>query len=219
LAPSLAAAPAHVGEMKQVSILFCDIVGSTALSERLGVEAMRDLVNRFLEVSIAEVQRYDGTVPQFAGDGFMAVFGAPLTHEDHVRRALLAALGIQRALSGAGAAADRQRLDLPVRIGIHTGAVVFGPISDNFGLDTAIGDTANLAARLQQAAEPGTILVSETTWLSAQQYARVDPVGPLTLKGKSRADPGLRSARGFALARRSRRGDARANNKLCQPDL
>jgi class 3 adenylate cyclase len=187
-APSQAAAPAHSGEMKQVSVLFCDIVGSTALAERLGAEAMRDLVNRFLEVSIAEVRRYDGTVPQFAGDGFMAVFGAPLTHEDHVRRALLAALGIRRALGDEGGAGDRG-LDLPARIGIHTGPVVFGPIGGNFGLDTAIGDTANLAARLQQAAEPGTILVSETTWLSAQQYARVDPVGPLTLKGKAEPIP------------------------------
>jgi class 3 adenylate cyclase len=182
--PGLAAAPAHVGEMKQVTILFCDIVGSTALTERLGAEAMRDLVNRFLEVSSAEVKRYEGTMPQFAGDGFMAVFGAPLTHEDHVRRALLAALGIRRALGDEGDAAD-QGLDLPVRIGIHTGPVVFGPIGGNFGMDTAIGDTANLAARLQQAAEPGAILVSETTWLSARSYARVDPVGPLALKGKA----------------------------------
>ncbi len=190
-APSLAAAPAHSGEMKQVSVLFCDIVGSTALAERLGAEAMRDLVNRFLEISIAEVRRYDGTVPQFAGDGFMAVFGAPRTYEDHVRRALLAALGIRRALGDEGGAADRG-LDLPVRIGIHSGPVVFGPIGGNFGMDTAIGDTANLAARLQQAAEPGKILVSETTWLSAQRYARVDPVGPLTLKGKTEPIPAYR---------------------------
>ncbi len=188
LTPDLATAPAHVGEMKQVSVLFCDIVGSTALAERLGAEAMRDLVTRFLEVSIAEVRRYDGTVPQFAGDGFMAVFGAPLTHEDHVRRALLAALGIRRALGDESGAADRG-LNLPVRIGIHTGPVVFGSVGGNLGLDTAIGDTANLAARLQQAAEPSTILVSETTWLSAQQYARVDPVGPLTLKGKAEPIP------------------------------
>jgi class 3 adenylate cyclase/tetratricopeptide (TPR) repeat protein len=185
LAPGLAAAPAHVGEMKQVSVLFCDIVGSTALTERLGAEAMRDLVNRFLEVSITEVRRYDGTVPQFAGDGFMAIFGAPLTHEDHVRRALLAALGIQRALGGGGEAADRLRLDLPVRIGIHTGAVVFGPISDRLPMDpTVIGDAANVASRLQTAAEPGTVLISEATRLLAQGYARVDPVGPLSLKGK-----------------------------------
>jgi class 3 adenylate cyclase/tetratricopeptide (TPR) repeat protein len=173
------------GELKQVSVLFCDIVGSTALTERLGAEAMHDLVNRFLEVSIAEIRRYGGTVPQFAGDGFMAVFGAPRTYEDHVRRALLAALGIRRALSGDGEATDRQRLDLPVRIGIHTGAVVFGPISDRLPMDpTVIGDTANVAARLQAAAEPGTIMLSETTRQLAQGYARVELVGPLSLKGK-----------------------------------
>jgi class 3 adenylate cyclase/tetratricopeptide (TPR) repeat protein len=187
VAPSLAAVPAHIGEMKQVTVLFCDIVGSTALAERLGAEAMHDLVNRFLEVSIAEVRRYDGAVPQFAGDGFMAVFGAPRTYEDHVRRALLAALGIQRALSGEVSAADRGGFDLPVRIGIHTGPVVFGPIGGNFGLDTAIGDTANVASRLQAAAEPGTIVLSETTRLSAQSYARLEQVGPLALKGKAEA--------------------------------
>jgi class 3 adenylate cyclase/tetratricopeptide (TPR) repeat protein len=186
------AAPTFSGEMKQVSVLFCDIVGSTALTERLGAEAMRDLVNRFLEVSIAEVQRYEGTVPQFAGDGFMAIFGAPLTHEDHVRRALLAALGIRRALGGEGEAAESGLLDLPVRIGIHTGPVVFGPISGGFGMETAIGDTANVAARLQQAAEPGAILLSEATRLSAHSYARVDPVGPLTLKGKAEPIPAYR---------------------------
>ena len=85
---------ALAGEMKQVTVLFCDIVNSTPLTERLGPEAMRDLVSAFLEASLAEVRRYGGTAPQFRGDGFMALFGAPLTHEDHVRRALLAALGI-----------------------------------------------------------------------------------------------------------------------------
>ena len=88
------------GEMKQVTVLFCDIVGSTPMTERLGAEAMRDLVSSFLEESLAEVHRYGGTAPQFTGDGFMALFGAPITQEDHVRRALLAAVAIQRALSG-----------------------------------------------------------------------------------------------------------------------
>ena len=78
-------------------VLFCDIVGSTPLTERLGPEAMRDLVSSFLETSLAEVHRYGGMAPQFTGDGFMALFGAPLTQEDHVRRALLAAVAIQRA--------------------------------------------------------------------------------------------------------------------------
>jgi class 3 adenylate cyclase/tetratricopeptide (TPR) repeat protein len=173
------------GEMKQVTVLFCDIVNSTALTERLGPEAMRDLVSSFLATSLAEVHRYGGTAPQFTGDGFMAVFGAPLTQEDHVRRALLAALAIQRALSGHAEAADVPPMDLPVRMGVHTGPVVFGPVSGNLRMDsTAIGDTANVAARLQQSADPGTILLSAATRLLAQGYAQVDPVEPITLKGK-----------------------------------
>jgi class 3 adenylate cyclase/tetratricopeptide (TPR) repeat protein len=174
--------------MKQVTVLFCDIVGSTPLTERLGPEAMRDLVSSFLETSLDEVRRYGGTAPQFTGDGFMALFGAPVTQEDHVRRALLAAIAIQRALSGQRDTADIPTRDLPVRMGIHTGPVVFGPVSGSLRMDaTAIGDTANVAARLEEAAEPGTILLSETTRRLAQGFARVESVGPLTLKGKDKA--------------------------------
>jgi tetratricopeptide (TPR) repeat protein len=114
----------------------------------------------------------------------MAVFGAPVSEEDHVRRALLAALAIRRAVSSGDS--DREGLDLLVRIGIHTGPVVFGPVADRLRMDyTVIGDTANVAARLQGAAEPGAILISEATRLLAQGYVRVEPVGPLTLKGKT----------------------------------
>ena len=181
------------GEMKQVTVLFCDIVNSTPLTERLGAEGMRDLVHGFLESSLAEVRRYGGTAPQFTGDGFMALFGAPLTHEDHVRRALLAALAIQRALHEGGATTDPERSELTVRIGIHTGPAVFGPVSDNLAMDyTVIGDTANVAARLQQAAEPGTILVSQAIYHLVQGYARVEPVGPLILKGKAEPIPAYR---------------------------
>src|SRR6516225_4408557 len=181
------------GEMRQVTVLFCDIVNSTPLTERLGAEGMRDLVSGFLEASLAEVRRYGGTAPQFTGDGFMALFGAPLTHEDHVRRALLAALAIQRALREGVESADPDRSELAVRIGIHTGPVVFGPIADKLSMDyTVIGDTANVAARLQQVAEPGTILISEATRSSAEGYARVEPVGPLILKGKTEPIPAYR---------------------------
>ncbi|HYZ40456.1 MAG TPA: adenylate/guanylate cyclase domain-containing protein, partial [Stellaceae bacterium] len=172
--------------MKQVTVLFCDIVGSTPLTERLGAEAMRDLVSSFLAASLAEVDRYGGTAPQFTGDGFMALFGAPVTQEDHVQRALLAGLAIQRALGGTEDTNGADNLELPVRIGIHTGPVVFGPITDRFRMDyTAIGDTANVAARIQQAADPATILLSEATYELAKSYARVEPVGPLVLKGKT----------------------------------
>jgi class 3 adenylate cyclase len=188
--PVPASAPRDIrpGEMKQVTVLCCDIVNSTPLTERIGPEAMRDLIAAFLETSLAEVHRYGGTAPQFTGDGFLALFGAPLTYEDHVRRALLAAAAVRRALGNDGEGADTGRLNLPVRIGIHTGPVVFGSIGERLPMDrTVIGDTANVAAGLQQIAEPGTILLSEATRVSAQGYVRVDPVGPLALEG--RAEP------------------------------
>src|SRR5580693_6848504 len=119
--PAAGLGTALPGEMKQVTVLFCDIVGSTPLTERLGAEAMRDLVSSFLATSLAEVHRYGGAAPQFTGDGFMALFGAPVTQEDHVQRALLAALAIQRVLGGTEDARDADKLDLPVRIGIHSG--------------------------------------------------------------------------------------------------
>ena len=186
--PIVAAANMLPGEMKQVSVLFCDIVNSTPLTERLGPEAMRDLVSAFLETSLAEVHRYGGTAPQFTGDGFLALFGAPLTHEDHVRRALLAAVAIRQALGDDDQTGSPERVNLRVRIGIHSGPVIFGSIGDRLPMDhTVIGATANIAARLQQAADPGTILLSEATRVLAQGFARVEPVGPLVLKG--RAEP------------------------------
>jgi class 3 adenylate cyclase len=86
------------GERKLVTVLFCDLANSTALAERVGPEAMHSLLNEFFELALAEIHRYEGTINQFLGDGFMALFGAPLAHEDHARRAVLAALGIQRTL-------------------------------------------------------------------------------------------------------------------------
>ncbi len=175
------------GELKRVTMLFCDIVGSTGLAETLGAETMHELVRWFIDTALAEVQRYEGTTPQFSGDGFLALFGAPITHEDHVRRALLAALAIRESVTGSGAQPpDRRWPKLEMRIGIHTGLVVFGSVGGNLRMDpTAIGDAANVAARLQTAAEPGTILISEETRRLAQGYAQVEPVGLLTLKGKA----------------------------------
>src|SRR4029079_6366660 len=138
-------------EFRQVTVLFCDLVNSTGLAERLGDEALHDLLRRFLDAGIAAVRRFDGSVPQFTGDGFMALFGAPVTHEHHVRRALLAATAILRMVEGRDAApAGRQSPDLAIRIGVNTGMVVFGAVAGDLRMDaTAIGDTANVAARLQ----------------------------------------------------------------------
>jgi class 3 adenylate cyclase/tetratricopeptide (TPR) repeat protein len=174
------------GERKQVTVLFCDLVGSTFLAERLGPETMHLLLNRFFELSLSEVHRYGGTINQFLGDGFMALFGAPIAHEDHSRRAGLAALGLQKLLHEHRAELGEQDgMELQVRMGINTGWVVVGGIGDQLRRDyTAVGDTTNLAARLQQLAEPGTILVSEDAGRLLQGSARLEPVGPLQVKGK-----------------------------------
>lgn len=183
-----------VGELKHVTVLFCDIVESTPLAERLGAEQMHELIRWFLDAGLAQVHRYGGSTPQFTGDGFLSLFGAPITHEDHVRRALLAALAIRDAVStNKSEIATRHRLDLKIRIGIHTGLVVFGAVARNLRMDpTAVGDATNVAARLQAAAEAGTILISEDTLRLAQGYARVESVGLLTLKGKNEPMPAYR---------------------------
>ena len=175
------------GERKPVTVLFCDLVGSTALAERLGPEGMHVLVNQFFETALAEVHRYEGTVNQFLGDGFMALFGAPLAHEDHARRAALAALGVARALRERPVpVAPGQDVPLAVRMGLHTGFVVVGAIGDNLRMDyTAVGDTTHLAARLQQTAEPGAILASEATWRLVEGYVRGERVGPVAVRGRS----------------------------------
>jgi len=174
------------GERKQVTVLFCDLVGSTSLAERLGPETMHLLLNRFFELALSEVHRYEGTINQFLGDGFMALFGAPIAHEDHARRAALAAIGLQKLLAEHHAElGGRNGVELRVRMGINTGWVVVGGIGDQLRRDyTAIGDTTNLAARLQQLAEPGSILVSEDTSRFLQGSARLEALPAVHVKGK-----------------------------------
>jgi len=161
------------GERKQVSVLFCDLANSTALAERLGPEAMHGLLNRFFALALDAVHRYEGTINQCLGDGFMALFGAPLTHEDHARRAVLAALELQRTLQAQQAAlGGPYGVECTVRVGLNSGMVVVGGIGDNLRMDyTAIGDTTNLAARLQQVAAPGTVLIPDS-WCRAMHSWR-----------------------------------------------
>jgi class 3 adenylate cyclase/tetratricopeptide (TPR) repeat protein len=175
------------GEHKQVTVLFCDIANSTPLAEQVGPERMHALLNGFFELALAEVHRYEGTINQFLGDGFMALFGAPLAHEDDARRAVRAAVAIRRALrdrsSYAGLGPGAQ---LAVRIGMNTGLVVVGSIGDNLRMDyTAVGDTTNVAARLQQAAAPGEIVIAETTARQVRSDVRLTAAGALAVKGRS----------------------------------
>ena len=141
------------GERKQVTVLFCDLANSTPIAERIGPEAMHTLLNRFFEVALNEVHRYEGTINQFLGDGFMALFGAPLAHEDHARRAVLSALALQRTFKDAELGTP-YGVESQFRMGLNSGLVVVGSIGDNLRMDySAIGDTTNLAARLQQHAD------------------------------------------------------------------
>jgi class 3 adenylate cyclase len=145
-----------------VTILFCDIVNSTGLAERLGAEQRHALLNRFFERALAEVHRYEGTINQFLGDGFMALFGAPVAHEDHALRGVLAAFGIQQAIGERAEVKTANGEELALRMGLNTGPVVAGTIGDQLRTDyTAVGDTTNMAARLQQLAEPGRLETAE----------------------------------------------------------
>ena len=173
------------GERKQVTVLFCDLAGSTVLAERLGPEAMHALLERFFELALAEIRRHGGTVNQFLGDGFMALFGAPVAREDHARRAVLAALGIQRGVRELAASSGTA---MAVRMGVNTGVVVVGAIGDHLRMDyTAVGDTTIVARRLEQQANPGGILLGVATARLTEGYVHLEPVGPLPLRG--RAEP------------------------------
>jgi class 3 adenylate cyclase/tetratricopeptide (TPR) repeat protein len=173
------------GERKPVTVLFCDVVGSTAHAERLGPDRMHDLLNRFFELALGVVHRYEGTVNQFLGDGFMALFGAPIAHEDHARRAALVALEIRRAVAERPLELDSgEQIRLEVRMGLHTGLVVVGVIGDNLRMDyTAVGDTTHLAARLQQMAPPGAILASGATASLIEGYVTMEDRGPVSVRG------------------------------------
>jgi class 3 adenylate cyclase len=175
------------GERKQVTVCFCDLANSTAIAERLGPDNMHALLNRFFALGLEAVHRYEGTINQFLGDGFMALFGAPIAHEDHARRAVLAALALQRSLKGQQAElGEPYGVTCAFRMGLNSGLVVVGSIGDNLRMDySAVGDTTNLAARLQQHAEPGTILISESTSRLVHDAMRLEALPPVAVKGKT----------------------------------
>ena len=151
------------GERKLVTILFCDMQGYTLISERLGPEKAYTLMDQVYEILIHKIHDYEGTVNEFTGDGVMALFGAPVALEDHAIRACHAALQVRRRMKEyTGEMESRYGIQFQTRTGVHTGPVVVGAIGDNLRLDyTAVGDTTNLAARLQAQAPPGEIFVEK----------------------------------------------------------
>jgi class 3 adenylate cyclase/tetratricopeptide (TPR) repeat protein len=183
----LKARSAIEGERRQVTVLFADIAGFTSLAEGRDPEEVHQIVDRCFEAITAEVHRFEGTINQYTGDGVMALFGAPIAHEDSARRAVHAALGIQRAMRDLSRLLEaRHGPPIRMRIGLNTGPVVVGRIGDDLRMDyTAVGDTTNVAARMQQAARPGSVLVSDATLRAIGGFFETLDHGEQAVKGRS----------------------------------
>ena len=176
------------GERKQVTVLFADCAGFTELSRAIDAEELHQVMDGCFEQLLAGVHRFEGTVNQFTGDGVMALFGAPIAHENHAERAVAAALEVQARLKQYAERLRRERgLEFAVRIGLNTGPVVVGKIGDDLRMDyTAQGETVNLAARLQASAPPGGVLVSEATHRLVAGLFRMRDEGERGVKGYDR---------------------------------
>ena len=181
----LTAKSALEGERRQVTVLFADMKGFTTLAEQLDPEEVHQIISHCFELITSEVHRFEGTINQYTGDGVMALFGAPIAHEDGPRRAVHASLAIQRALGGYSQELQAERgFGVEMRIGLNTGLVVVGKIGDDLRMDyTAVGDTTNLAARLQQLAAPGSIVISAATHKLVAGFFETHDLGEVEVKG------------------------------------
>jgi class 3 adenylate cyclase len=176
---------ALVGERKPVTVLFADVYGSMELAAQVDSEEWHRIMDRFFAILAEGVHGFEGTVNQFTGDGIMALFGAPIAHEDHARRACWAALHLAEALQRWTDELRRRRgLTFSVRMGLNSGEVVVGRIGDDLRMDyTAQGQTVGLAARMEQLAEPGRIYVAEETARLVEGLFRLHDLGEFTVKG------------------------------------
>ncbi len=197
---------AGAGERRIVTILFCDVKGSTAAASQLDPEEWAEVINGAFEHMIAPVYRYEGTVARLMGDGILAFFGAPIAHEDDPQRAVLAGLEIVQGIANYCDLVQRRwGLPLEVRVGINTGLVLVGEVGSDMRTEyTALGDAINIAARMEQTAQPGTVQVAEDTWRLVAPLFDWQDLGPAEIKGK--AEP-LHTFR--PLAQRARPGQVR----------
>jgi class 3 adenylate cyclase len=173
------------GERKQVTVLFADLKGSMELLADRDPEEARKLLDPVLERMMEAVHRYEGTVNQVMGDGIMALFGAPLAHEDHAVRACYAALRMQESVAQYAEGVFRSHaVPLQIRVGLNSGEVVVRAIGSDLHMDyTAVGQTTHLAARMEQMATPGTILLAAATLQLTEGYVQVAARGPVAVKG------------------------------------
>ncbi len=174
------------GERRTVTVLFSDISGFTTIAEKLDPEQVYDLVDTTLKAFTAQVYQHEGTLDKVMGDGLMALFGAPIAHEDDPARAVRAALGMQDALRHINVdLEERLGITLKVRIGLNSGLVAVGSIGSDLRMEyTALGDTVNVASRLQNVAEPGTILVSRAVFEQTQPLFEFRELGSIRVKNR-----------------------------------
>jgi len=174
------------GERKLVTVLFADVSNYTSMSEKLDPEEVHQIMDGCFKILMDEIHKYEGTINQFTGDGVMAIFGAPLAHENHAQRACYAALSIEKVIQNySGDLSERFDLDFNMRIGLNSGPVVVGSIGDDLRMDyTAVGDTTNLAERMEGLAQPGTIIVSGSTHRLARDYFEFGQIRKVEVKGK-----------------------------------
>jgi predicted ATPase/class 3 adenylate cyclase len=207
----LTSRPALEGERKQVTVLFADIKDSTELIKDLDPEAAQQLLDPALHRMMEAVHRYEGTVNQVLGDGIMALFGAPLAHEDHALRACYAALTMQTAMREYTEAVRRAHgIELRIRVGLNAGEVVVRAIGNDLHMDySAVGQTTHLAARMEQLATPGTIRLTAATLRLVEGLVRVHALGPIPVKGMTEPVEVLELVGASALRRRLQAAAAR----------
>jgi class 3 adenylate cyclase len=178
------------GERKQVTVLFTDMAGYTSLTEKLDPEEAYSLMDEVYEILIHKVTKYGGTVNELTGDGIMALFGAPIALEDAPQRAIRASLAIHREMVQFNDKVRRDKPGLPplrMRAGIHTGPVVVGTVGNDLRVDfKAVGDTVNLASRMEQMSEPGATYCSEDTFALTEGLFRFEGLGEREVKGKEK---------------------------------
>lgn len=176
-----------VGERRIVTMLFCDVKGSTAAAEKVDPEIWAEVMNGVFEYMIRPIYKYEGFVPRLMGDAILAFFGAPITHEDDPQRAVLAGLEIQEGIKPYEEEIRlKHGLEFGLRVGINTGLVVVGEIGSDLRMEyTAIGDAINLAARMEQTAQVGTIQISDGTYKLVAPFFEVESLGGVEVKGKS----------------------------------
>ena len=184
----------RTGERRVVTVLFCDVVGSTTLAESMDPEAWTRIMNTVFKQLNEPIERYEGTVARLLGDAILAFFGAPVAHENDPERATLAGLAILENIAPLREKLKREKgIDLDVRVGINTGLVIAGQVgSEVHGEYTAMGDAVNLAARMEQTAAPGTVQIAEDTYRAVAPLFEVEALGEISVKGKREPVPAYR---------------------------